>query len=550
MIRYIESIMDKETPKSPQPSHTRPDESLSDEIINGKYRLKKAIARGGMGVIYAAEQLNLGREVAIKLILQQTDEHMEQRFFQEASLASRIDHPNVIRVYDFGKDQHNRMFLVMELLQGHTLQQYIQQKGALTIPEITDLGIQLTEALVAIHSAGMVHRDIKPANIFLIETPGKRICSRLIDFGLVKDLNNDNKVKTQTGFVLGSPMYMSTEQIRSEPVDGRSDIYSLGLSLYFGVSGKPPYSSDNIAAMLHNQLVSTPQPLDVVYPEQSIPPLLQWILDTSYSKAPENRFANAEQMLFAFQSLSQGLINGSFAKLKITQKGLLFADGKPALLNQKPQSGNTYHLPGPSLNTNKTQLGIKSNGTILLHEFDETQPEKIRQKTKRVLVVLCVAAALIVTALLYISRQQDSAEPTRETQNAAEPSQAIVQSHQLTTIPTQVEVYKDGTQMGLTPWKYVLRDSQELTVTLQKEGYISQQIKLTPTNPDPTIKLKPIANEEPEKPSETQAPNQPTPQNQAKTAKPPPKPKPKEENKEEAETMPKKSDLKDPWKEQ
>ena len=543
--------MEKETPKTPQPNAPHSDDSLSNEIINGKYRLKKAIARGGMGVIYSAEQLNLGREVAIKLILQQTDEDAEQRFLQEASLAARIDHPNVIRVYDFGKDQQNRMFLVMELLQGHTLQEYIQEKGALSVTETTDLGIQLSEALIAIHSAGMVHRDIKPANIFLIQTPGKRICSRLIDFGLVKDLNNENKVKTQTGFILGSPMYMATEQIRSEPVDGRSDIYSLGLSLYFGITGKPPYSCDNIASMLHNQLVNLPQPLEVVFPDKGFPQLLQWIFDTSYSKSPKNRFANAHQMLFAFQTLAQGFSTGSFANLQLNDKGLFFDNGQEVSLKTLVPEEITYHIPAPSLNTAKSKLGVHSNGTILFNDFEDTVPQSAKKpKSKVILVVLCVVATLIAGVLFYISAQTKSTSLSNTTSPETTQNPAA-KNYQLTTIPAQVEVYKDGSQMGLTPWTYVLQTDQELTVSLQKEGYISQQIKLTPTNPNPTIKLKPVPVTAPTvqpEPEPTQTASDVPPK--TTSSKPKKKHKAKEDTAPRTQVEPPKSDLKDPWDEQ
>lgn len=537
--------MSEELPKELEPESTGalPTDmnTLAGELINEKYRLKKAIAKGGMGVIYIADQLVLNREVAIKLILQQTDPIAEKRFLQEASLAAKIDHPNVVCIYDFGKDQKGRMYLVMELLQGMPLNEYIRSLGPLSVEATIELGLQLAEALIAVHSNGIIHRDIKPANIFMLKTPGNRVCSRLIDFGLVKVLNDEEQVKTQTGFVLGSPMYMAPEQITSDPVDGRTDIYSLGLTLYYALTGHSPYSNDNIAAMLHNQLINPPQPMGILCPDRDFPINLEWLINTAIRKRPESRIQSPEQMLRVFQFLKNP--NNLFQPLSFNiHNGLLH--------NSKGEKVELEHSEPPTLKqpfSTSISKKEKTKETLFISDFQGNGT------SKNLLFSIIGLVTLILSSLLYLQYSKSS---TTDKHN-----------YVLNSKPNKADVYQDDILMGSTPMNYSLAGDQQLIVTIRKEGFEDQKLILNATNPNPKINLKkrmeslekkstdkiPVPQEKTENPDTSKTGEEVTKTNSREVTKTEPK-KTKRRNKKipskkSNATIPKKKngDLKDPW---
>ncbi len=211
-------------------------------IIAGKYKVHRVLAKGGMGVVVEAENIALGQRVAVKFLLPEMEARPDviERFLREARAAARLRSDHVVRVFDIGTDESGLPFMVMELLGGVDLQTEIKARGALPVPEAVGYIIEALDAIVEAHAAGIIHRDLKPANIFLSGKPGGPRRVRVLDFGISKIANEDalNPSLTSTQSMLGSPAYMSPEQVRStKSVDARTDVWALGLILYEMLSG-------------------------------------------------------------------------------------------------------------------------------------------------------------------------------------------------------------------------------------------------------------------------------------------------------------------------
>ena len=207
----------------------------------GKYKIIRLIGEGGMASVYEAEHEMLGTKVAIKVLnpILSSNTQIKERFRNEAKLMASLDHPNITKVIDFD-EQIQQFSIIMEFLSGEDLNQKIKRNGPLSEKEIIDVFSQTLSAFQYAHEKGIVHRDIKPSNIFIL--PNGHI--KILDFGIAKLFGQGNEM-TQTGTQMGTPVYMSPEQVKADKsIDHRSDIYSLGVTMFFAINGKPPYNSD------------------------------------------------------------------------------------------------------------------------------------------------------------------------------------------------------------------------------------------------------------------------------------------------------------------
>ncbi len=273
----------------------------------GRYRILREIAKGGMGVVYEAQDLRLPRLVALKFLPDRvTADETLARFKHEAESLSRLNHPHICTIYDIGTYRH-RPFIAMERLEGRTLRARLDE-GPLPLAEVFDLGLQVADALGAAHAQGIVHRDVTPGNVF-ITTRG---VAKLLDFGLAKERGQDvgprEAADEPTAAIeespLGTPSYMSPEQIRCEDVDGRSDLFSFGVLLYRMTCGRPPFDSESLLATLSNILSTDPPP--VSYYRKDAPPGLDDVIATLLRKAPEERYATTHELMEALRRLRDG----------------------------------------------------------------------------------------------------------------------------------------------------------------------------------------------------------------------------------------------------
>lgn len=251
-----------------------------------------------MGTVYRALDPLIERTVAIKTIplnLPEVEKRLfEDRFLREAKSAGRLSHPNIVTIYDVGETA-DVAYIAMEYLDGPSLREILQEHGPLPLDLALDTAIQMADALAFAHDHGIVHRDIKPPNVIVV---GKRGTVKLTDFGIAHLMTN---TETRAGMLMGSPRYMSPEQVQGRPVDGRSDIFSLGVVLYEMLVGQPPFGGEELHGILF-RIVNEPVPL-VSQIRSDIPPRLDEILARCLAKNPQQRYANANEMAYDLNAL-------------------------------------------------------------------------------------------------------------------------------------------------------------------------------------------------------------------------------------------------------
>ncbi len=267
------------------------------EGLSDRYEIVRRIGAGGMGVVYEARDRGLDRPVALKVLRSHgaiSDDQIE-RLEREARTAARLGHPNIVAVTDFGRVQGRGAFLVMELLQGESLGARLARKQKLPASEVTDVSLQVLDALAAAHRAGVVHRDLKPENIHLVPLANGSRLAKLLDFGIVKLRESPaSKQLTERGAIIGTPLYMAPEQVEGREVDARTDIYAMGATMYQMLSGAMPYDAKTPAAIVGAILDGPPVPLSIRAPE--LPQKLLSIVDRAMARDPGARFPDAGAM--------------------------------------------------------------------------------------------------------------------------------------------------------------------------------------------------------------------------------------------------------------
>jgi serine/threonine-protein kinase len=329
----------------------------------GNYCVVEQIGEGGMGAVYSAKHTLLDKTVAVKVLLPQysSNEEVVSRFFNEAKATTMVDHPGIVELYDFGHLDDGRAYIIMELLVGESLDDRIDKVGRMPFTEAARVVHRIAGILSAAHDHDIVHRDIKPENIYLVPDPGveERERPKVLDFGIAKlnDESNPNalsKVKTRTGSIIGSPLYMSPEQCRGAGrVDHRSDIYSLGCILFELLCGGPPLDGEGageiIGAHLH---VQPPNPAELV---SSIPAGLGAVVLKSLAKKPDERYQSMEAFAAALRKYARATIGSRSA-----ESGGTTPWGQPSIAT-----------PPPADPLSKTDIPV----------LDEGGPRKARDRT-------------------------------------------------------------------------------------------------------------------------------------------------------------------------
>ena len=262
---------------------------MNGSVLGGRYRVEARIGSGGMGEVYRGVDTVLDRTVAIKVLLPQfaRDANFVDRFRREAQAAARLNHPNLVGIYDSGADGETQ-FIVMEFIQGRTLDDFMSAGGRFTVPHAVEVAEKICDALAYAHVAGVIHRDIKPANV-MVTRKGE---VKVMDFGIARIVAGP-QTAPQTSAVLGTAAYISPEQAQGQPVDGRSDIYSLGAVLYEMLTGRPPFTGDSPVAVAYKQVNESPVLPSIANPE--VTPLLDAVLMRALAKNPANRYQTADE---------------------------------------------------------------------------------------------------------------------------------------------------------------------------------------------------------------------------------------------------------------
>ena len=280
---------------------------LVGQLVGDRYQVEQRIAEGGMGEVYLARHVLMGRSCALKVMSPAVsrDPDAVTRFNREATNASRISHPNVCAVYDFGLTPDGLVYLAMEYVAGRTLTAVMEEAGAMPLPRALHLLAQCAAGLQAAHDLGIIHRDLKPDNI-MVTGSGERETAKLVDFGIAKVVvaEPDQQV-TKSGFVVGTPDYMSPEQLAGDPLDPRSDQYSLALVFYRLITGRLPFEGATAQETLVKRLTDPPRPLLSALPGARFPAGLQGVMDRALARQPRERYPSVTAFAAALQQVAE-----------------------------------------------------------------------------------------------------------------------------------------------------------------------------------------------------------------------------------------------------
>ncbi|WP_143140967.1 serine/threonine protein kinase [Nannocystis exedens] len=274
------------------------------EVLADRYRVHHRLGKGGMGEVYLAEHMDIGRKVAIKTLNAHLQDKPEiaDRFMQEARTSSRVRHSNIVDITDFGKTDHGAPFFVMEYLEGEDLKSVLKRERVLPWERARDILLQVCAALSAAHAHGLVHRDLKPDNIYLIRQ-GDQELVKVLDFGIAKIISDAGDEMTQTGVLLGTPEYMSPEQAQEEPLDGRSDIYAMGVLMFRMFTGRLPFRAKAFMAVLSMHMHQPPPRPSEVDPSHPVSERQEAVILRCLAKRPEDRFQTADELAAAIREI-------------------------------------------------------------------------------------------------------------------------------------------------------------------------------------------------------------------------------------------------------
>ncbi|MCK6552859.1 serine/threonine protein kinase, partial [Myxococcota bacterium] len=340
-------------------------------VISGRYRLERMIARGGMGCVFLATQLPLGRQVAIKfLTVQEPSKEFRRRFLLEASTCARLVHRHIVTVHDYGETDDGDLYMAMEYLNGEPLSKVITKSVRFPAERACRVALQVCRALRAAHLAGVVHRDLKPSNVMLLEDEDEDAhlggdFVKVLDFGLVKAMEPSGALAkeraaekhdlTRAGVLLGSPRYMAPEQIRSEAVTPATDVYSLGVILFHMVAGRPPFVGANSVEILNQHLKDPVPALADVAPDAEPSPELEVVIRRCMEKSPADRYASMEELISDLKAAYRLIAGLSFGS-EIAPAELGLDDGPLDVLSalRSPGDGRiTGRVPVGALSTPK-----------------------------------------------------------------------------------------------------------------------------------------------------------------------------------------------------
>ncbi len=422
---------------------------LIGRVIAERFKIKSLIARGGMGKVYKAEQSPLGRLCAIKVLNPNyngdADPEFHRRFFREASITSRITHPNSVTIFDYGKTDDDVYYMAMEFLDGQTLHQALREVGSMHEDRVGRIAQQICRALREAHALDVIHRDLKPANIFLMRHGDEDDFVKVLDFGLVKHLSERPEEQlTQTGLFMGSPKYMAPEQIQGAHVDARTDVYSLGIMMYEMLAGKVPFERPTSVNILMAHVGEPPPPMREVNPNINVSPMFEDLVMRCIAKDPAVRFSTMDEVLQGIKRAHGVSMTGQLAAMNSGAYVPMPTDPPPAVRSSVPAfaagtSGQRAHLgpggsPGASGSHSGQQspiamMGATGSGEVMEGSGSSAYSERDQPRSK-VWIALGVLVAAALGGLLGMAafRMTSAGGSTASTGTAATSSAQVAPS--------------------------------------------------------------------------------------------------------------------------
>jgi serine/threonine protein kinase len=400
---------------------TGPDPLLG-RVVNDKFKILSFIAKGGMGKVYRAEQAPLGRVCALKVLnANYTGEHdpeFHKRFFLEASMTSKLRHPNTVTVFDYGQTTDGVYYMAMEYLEGYTLHRAIRQVGHLPEERATHIARQICRSLREAHSLGVVHRDLKPANVYLLEHGDEPDFVKVLDFGLVKDVaSTDAEELTQAGLFMGSPKYMAPEQIQGGTIDARTDIYALGVMMYEMVTGKVPFDNPKSLEILMSHVRDEIPPLRKMNPNARVSQALEEAIFRAMAKDPNDRFRSMDEVLAALKRLGPVVAPEPSASLTADRPSGSGATGSGPTASRIVRGGGAA-LAVPTVPGSEPDVGGASTSGSL--EADALPPPVAEQPRRSYALPAALVGMLVVVGSLGYAKLH--AGPTTGSHDGFSPS--------------------------------------------------------------------------------------------------------------------------------
>ncbi len=399
------------------------------KTISNKYKVLEAVGKGGMGTVFKAEQLGLGRHVAIKMLKAQLSEDKVsvKRFEQEATASATLQHPNLITLFDFGMIDDKQPYLVMEFLEGESLAMIIREHGCVNPVRCLRIFAQVMEGLTAAHLKGVVHRDIKPSNIILVKNEKELDVVKVVDFGLAKLMpwsGKESQHLTKTGEVFGSPIYMSPEQCQGKKLEQTSDIYSVGVTIYEALTGKPPFKGRNVVETASMHISSQPPPFEMTRPDLRLSNKLQAVIFKSLDKDPYRRFLTMDE----FRKALTDAISGSGSNEGFRSENE--AAELPNEATQPVKKTDVDNYRAPKLTTQR--------------QLEQRQEEK-RRKITIIAATLCIVLVLACAGVFVYAIMQKPSGGTSLTANGTAEATGIVWYLDLEAAPAKGEHEKHYT---------------------------------------------------------------------------------------------------------
>jgi len=419
-------------------------DNLLGRTIAGRFTILSRIGVGGMGTVYRAEQASMGRMVAVKILKATLNRETDTvtRFHREAKATSLLQHPNTVTVFDFGQTKDGMLYLVMELLEGELLTKVLEKKGALPLDHAVRIARQILGSLGEAHEQGIIHRDLKPDNIYVTRLTDGSEHIKVLDFGIAKVFQNEMRMdalETQAGIVFGTPRYMSPEQAQSKSLDGRSDLYTVGVLLYQMITGQPPFPDEDAVVVMARHIKTRPLLPSELRPDLSIPQAVDDVVTRALEKDPSRRPQTAQEFAAALE--------GCTAQIALPP-------AQRPTYSRRPRAARAPIFAAAGA----AALLVAGVGLFALGSRDD-EP------------------ARAPTVVANEARLPASEAP----QPAPRPAVRFARIH-IDTTPPDAEVRREGVLLGSSPIESMETVSERpVRFTISREGYAEEERRVVPT---------------------------------------------------------------------